>query len=111
MKLSDIARRVIDLSNVVKQEVEARQQDEPLGRRYDPSRERLEQTDAQRALREYLFEQPVAVIVSLKVSVAAEVPERDLTGESLENREFERLTDDVGKLRRRRSLMQRSEFG
>ena len=70
MKLSESVKRVIDLSNAVKQEVEARQQ-EPMGRPYDPSRERLGPTEAERSLHDYLLEQPVAVIYTLTLIMYA----------------------------------------
>lgn len=65
MKLSEAAARVIELSTIIKHEVEAEDVKHPLGRLYDPFREKLQPTQAENDLRDFLFAQPVAYLYTL----------------------------------------------
>lgn len=71
MKLSEIIRRVIDLSTIVKHETETRQEDEGHGRLYDPFRVKREPSVAETTVRAFLSSQSAAVIYTITLIMYA----------------------------------------
>ncbi len=65
MKLAEVIATVIELSDVVKQEVEARQAEKPLGTFYDPLRACRGPTEAENKLRDFLTSQSVATVYTV----------------------------------------------